>query len=143
SQVSLNPAELSRLQQSILDLYLDDYIRHWQGLLSDLAVPPLRNLAEGADFLNIASSAGSPLRRALVEVARQTALSRRPEDTATDLAGKAAEMAGGKAAQTFDATGRLAGIVGAAAPAPAAAPEARVDAAFLQLHQFVGEEGAG
>ena len=142
SRVTLNPIELDGLQKRILGLYLDDYIAQWSKILSDLTVPSLRNLTQGADFLNIASSGGSPLRRVLSSIARQTTLTQ-PPGGADTAAGKVAAAAGSVAAPATTPAGRLAAVVGAVAPPAGPPPEARVDEHFRALHAFVGAGGTG
>ncbi|HEX7968786.1 MAG TPA: type VI secretion system membrane subunit TssM [Stellaceae bacterium] len=132
----------SSLQRDIAQLYVNDYIAQWDGLLSDIAVAPFRGMQNAAEAVNILSSPTSPLKLLLVAVAKETKLSRAP-----DIAGAAGDKA---AAAVQDATNaasaaanRLAGVVGQTAVPAVPTYGQAIEDHFRRLHEFVGLGGQG
>ncbi len=56
--VTATVAAVNKLRRDVLGLYLDDYVRHWDALLADVAVKPFGNIQEGLDELNSAVRPG-------------------------------------------------------------------------------------
>ena len=74
----VNTAELQRLEQDIRRLYVADYIRNWQDLLSDLKIVPFRDIRHGTEVLEVLSGPASPLIGLLEAVDHNTSLNRLP-----------------------------------------------------------------
>jgi len=93
--VAATLAETTRLRRDVLGLYLDDYVRHWDVLLGDIAVKPFTSIEQGQDELNLLAAPDSPLRDLFQALDTQTLLSRSGAgDKATAQAeGKLAKMA--------------------------------------------------
>ena len=70
----VSKADIPRLAAELLRLYEDDYIRTWDGVLSDLAPRPTRSARELADTMALLASPTSPLKRLLVVVDANTNL---------------------------------------------------------------------
>ncbi|MCP4040635.1 MAG: type VI secretion system membrane subunit TssM, partial [Gammaproteobacteria bacterium] len=78
----ISRAELEQLDEGILRLYLDDFIKQWQTLLGDLAIVQFKGLEHGTEVVGILSGAGSPMRNLLQAVERNTSLNRTPGNVA-------------------------------------------------------------
>src|SRR5699024_9332631 len=71
----------ARVEQQVLTLYEQDYIRAWDALLDDLALQPATDLRQASMIAAKLSGSGSPLRLLLRTVRRNTAdMLRTPED---------------------------------------------------------------
>jgi type VI secretion system protein ImpL len=79
-QVKLNGEELAVLNDDVQKRYLDDFIREWETLLSDIRVAHFSNLAQVVQTLYILSGYHSPLRTLLQAVEKETTLGREPEE---------------------------------------------------------------
>lgn len=96
--------------QEMVNLYEQDYIRTWDGVLRDVKVRPTANPAELTDLLGILSSPASPLKGFLAAAAANTNLLKpAAEAPAAGAAGAAAAGLASKAAQ-------LASVLGAPPP---------------------------
>jgi len=142
-QLADDPQVLQRLTEAVRNLYLQDYIKQWDGLLSDFNIRHLTSLTESVDIVNVLAGPDSPLSSLLLAAAQETTLERPPEPPIPDqptAAGKLAAAAG-------VASGASAGLeqlrqkLGQAAPGqtPAAKPTNAVDAQFAPLHRLVQE----
>jgi type VI secretion system protein ImpL len=127
----------SSLQRDIAQLYTNDYIAQWDGLIADIAVVPFRGMQNAAETVNLLSSpTASPLKLLLTSIAKETQLTRAP-DIGGALGGKAAAAAQNATAGATAAANKLAGIVGQAAiPTPPSYGQP-VDDHFRRLHDFV------
>ena len=126
----------SGLQRDITQLYTNDYIAQWDGLLADIGIVPFRGMQNAAETVNLLSSpTSSPLKLLLTSVAKETQLSRLPD---LGLGDKAAAAMQNAAAGATAAASKLAGIVGqSVVPAPPSYGQP-VDDHFRRLHEFVG-----
>lgn len=70
----VSKADIPRLAGDLMRLYEDDYIRAWDGLLTDLAPRPPRNARDLADTMALLASSTSPLKRLLEVVEVNTNL---------------------------------------------------------------------
>lgn len=150
--VAATVSEVAKLRRDVLGLYLDDYVKHWDEIIGDIAIKPFNNTPEALDELNLISAPDSPLRDLLQAIDQQTQLSR---SASTDAALGKVEAKGGKIAKKtagfgfYEATKGLsleqqdlANILGQAfggagtggAPVD---PATRVDQHFRGLHDFV------
>ena len=68
--------DASRLQNRVLNLYYEDYIRHWDGLLGDLRAKPTATSEDGVRQVNLAAGLDSPLRYLLEALSRETSLTK-------------------------------------------------------------------
>ncbi len=151
--VAATVAAVNKLRRDVLGLYLDDYVRHWDVLLADIAIKPFGNLQQGLDELNLLSAPDSPLRDLLTSIDQQTQLSRAAAtDKAAGQAEAKAAKVGSKVAGFAAFKGReglsleqteLANVIGEAFGATPGSggkpvdPATRVDAHFRQIHDFV------
>jgi type VI secretion system protein ImpL len=143
--------DASKLRRDVMGLYLDDYTRGWDAMLSDISMKPFKTVAEALDELSLLSAPASPLRDLLQSIDAQTMLSR---PAATDEALRRAEARAARVGQrtagfaTFEARSglslkqnELATIVAEAFGSdPGGAPidpAKRVDDHFRSLHEFV------
>lgn len=126
-----------QLEQAVLRLYAEDYARAWQAMLSDLVLPPFRNLPQASEALNLLGAPNSPIRDVLRGAARQLSPGTPPEPPG-GAAGAAAGQAAAAAAQAV-APSRIAAAVGAAMQPSSAAPVAQVvEERFRPLREAAG-----
>ncbi len=125
---------LQRLQLQVRERYARDYIRHWDALIGDIEVVPLRGLTQAREVLRILTAADSPLRQLLEAIAHETMPAAQTRVSGT----------GGKAEDEQAATGlraRLSRLFGEAVePAASDAPTRPVEAVdrhFERLHRLV------
>lgn len=60
------------IRTGVLDLYRADYVRVWEGLLTDLTVPPMPTAAAAADVFAILYGANDPVQQLLSAVVAET-----------------------------------------------------------------------
>ena len=68
--------EASRMTSQVMDVYADDYIQTWDGIINDVQVVPLANLAQAADVLGVLGGPASPLKGFLATVDANTNMSK-------------------------------------------------------------------
>ena len=130
--------ELKQLENDIRDLYLDDYIKAWDGLLSDIRIVPFRGINHATEVLDLLAGSTSPMERLLKGVERNTTLGRLPPgaDKLADIAGEALKR-----------SSRIARIVGKTAKAGALdgvkKPGDRVDEHFERLNIVIRGDKEG
>lgn len=75
-QYQLQPSgdQLESLRKDVQKLYLEDFLKHWRGLLNDLSIVPVFSLEEAVMVLSTLSSDQSPLRLLLESVSKETDL---------------------------------------------------------------------
>ncbi|MDW8370739.1 MAG: type VI secretion system membrane subunit TssM [Geminicoccaceae bacterium] len=142
-------AELARLRTDMLALYYDDAIAAWQGVLDDVTLVPLGELAQTAEVAKALSGPSSPIRLLLRAVLAERRLTRPPPEAdaqGTDPA-KAAAAAAKALGPLAAKVGRLARLVGGAsrpeAETPGEPPGAPVEQRFAALAVLVeGADGA-
>jgi type VI secretion system protein ImpL len=148
----------ARMASQVMDVYADDYIQTWDGLLHDVEVVPLRNLAQTAEVLGILGGPTSPLKGLLTTVEANTNLTKPAQGgpTAASVAA-AAEKAvmnplnklfGNKAAAgamspAEKITAHFAAINQLVAGPPGGAPVDRVVAQVAQIQQKISALGTG
>ncbi len=142
-QVQGDGAQIAQLRRDVLGLYLDDYVRKWDGLIADVQIKPFRTMADGLNELNTLSGPNSPLRNVFQSFATETAL------VATTQADKLAAGSGQLAANEARSAAmrqlgarekRIAAMLGTvlAPGAPVVDPAQRVNDHFKWLTDFVG-----
>lgn len=71
-EAALTDTEIKDIKESVLKHYLEDYIRQWDGLLSDIQIKPFSSQTQMVEILNIISGEHSPLRQLLQAVDKET-----------------------------------------------------------------------
>lgn len=117
-----------QLTSQFMQLYEDDYIRTWDGLLGDLTLRNTSNTQDAAQLWGLLAATSSPLKRLLVLVQANTLL---VEPVNKDALGTKAKAAVGG---TFSSLSR---VFGNEQPATTAAPGAKVTKHFESLHKLV------
>ncbi len=117
----------------VMDLYEQDYIAQWDGILGDVKL----NASTPDDLAIVASPTGSPLRGFLATVDANTFLVKPPDPSAPASSGGMTEAAR-KTLNKLFTSGR-----GGATSVPAAVPGAAVTAHFASIHRlFAGSPPA-
>ncbi len=121
-------AKSPQLSTQLMTLYEDDYIRVWDGVLSDVTLRPTSGTQDAAQLWGLLAAPTSPFKRLLTVVTNNTKL---VDPTAKpDLADKAKRAAAG-------AVGTIGAIFGAGQQASATTPGAKVTKHFESLHKLV------
>lgn len=136
-QDSFGDDDMEAFAKQVEDLYLKEYIGHWQALLSDLAIKPFDNAASGRTVVQLLTASDQPLLKLLKEIRRHTALSELPEVTKT-----VAQAAGAVADEKFaNERRRLERLLPAElSPVGVALPGQEVSDAFRAFNDYVNEE---
>ncbi len=69
-----DPKQVAQLRLDVLGLYLDEYVRKWDTLITDLQLRPFRSMNEGLDELNTLSGPNSPFRAVFTAFNTETQL---------------------------------------------------------------------
>jgi len=127
-----------QLEHDVIGLYEDDYIKHWDEMLNDLSLVPLRNVEQGAKSLYIlGSSPLSPIRKLLGAIAQQLKLTQPPPAPPAEAAKSVGENIAKLVAP--DALARLKPVLGTQSPGPPPEPPGKkVDDHYRALLEFVG-----
>ncbi|HEY0747834.1 MAG TPA: type VI secretion system membrane subunit TssM [Steroidobacteraceae bacterium] len=149
----------ARMGSQLMDLYADDYIHTWDGILNDIKIVPLKNLAQTAEVLGLIGGPTSPLRGLLNTVEANTNLTKPPEGgpSAASMAANAVKavtnplgklFGGGKTATPTQSpaekiTAHFAPINALVAGPPGAAPIDAVTAQVKQIQQKISGMGTG
>jgi len=140
--------EAQRLEHDVIGLYEADYAKHWDAMLNDLGIVPLRSPEQAVQDLYILASPQSPMRDLLTSIARQLTLSKPPPAPAVDATAKAAEGVLKDAAKESAAialqrrlpsTVRLRPLLGSQTGAPPPEPPGKaIDERYRALRDYVG-----
>jgi type VI secretion system protein ImpL len=87
SQATLE-REYVKLTEEVLNLYVHDYIQHWEELLADIDIITFENARHAEISVDLLSGTDSPIRRLLQAVEQETTLSREQDmqpEVADDL----------------------------------------------------------
>ncbi|HSN71740.1 MAG TPA: type VI secretion system membrane subunit TssM, partial [Steroidobacteraceae bacterium] len=122
----------SQLTAAVMSRYESDYIRAWDGVLTDLELVPLTDLEGATQVLATLGSSSSPLKQLLAVVAEQTDLT---PDEGEGAVATAAQKAIDKASKS--SLGQLMGSAGVAAPSRSEAPGAAVTQHFESVHKLM------
>ena len=129
-----------QLREAVLQLYYADYIKQWDGLLTDVRIVPFSSLDQGARVTNALAASNSPLRGFLQAAANETTLDGSAAKPGIATVAALDEAVRGKLAA---ARRKLESALGAG---DEAIPEAKavnpVDQHFDALHKLVGAPGA-
>ena len=138
-QVANNPAERQQIADDVCRLYLGDYLRQWQDLLSDVQFKGFDNPDTALDLLQVLSGPASPVRTLFETVVRELALDKPPP----------APPEAAKPPPDKSLTDKIAGIIGgtsATTSGPAiqpCGPDPRLVAFSSQYRrEIAGPEGA-
>jgi type VI secretion system protein ImpL len=150
---------MARMASQVMDVYADDYIQTWDGIVHDVQVVPLRNLAQTAEVLGIlGSTTTSPLKGLLTTVEANTNLTKPAEGGATAASVAAAaekavmnplnklfgnKPAAGAVSPAEKITAHFAAINQLVAGPPGGAPIDRVVAQVAQIQQKISGLGTG
>ena len=110
-QVAGSPAERQQIADDVCRLYLGDYLRQWQDLLTDVQFKSFDNPDAALDLLQVLSQPASPVRTLFETVVRELALDKPPP----------APPEAAKPPPDKSLTDKIAGIIGGAS-APASGP---------------------
>lgn len=145
----------TRMSSQVMDLYADDYIKTWDGILSDVKVVPLNSLAQTADVLGLIGGPTSPLRGLLVTVEANTNLTKPPEGgpsvmskvTSAAMSPLNKLLGGSKTpgapSPAEKITAHFAAINALVAGPPGGTPIDRVTAQVMQIQQRISGLGTG
>ena len=140
AEITPGSPQLLDLERGVISLYEADYAKHWDAMLDDLEVVPLRSLPQAVRDLYILSSPQSPIRDLLTSITRQLTLTTPP----APAAGLVPAAAQGAAAQVVQAavnpaTAQLQTLLRPAANGTAPAPPGKaIDDRYKALREFVG-----
>jgi type VI secretion system protein ImpL len=133
-ELSPNSPEALHLEHDVIALYEADYEKHWDAMLADLNIVPLRNAEQAAQDLYVLASPQSPMRDLLASIARQLTLTQPPAPPpGAAAAGAAAEKVAPAAASRLKTLLAEHGDKIAVEP-----PGKAVDERYRALREFVG-----
>ncbi len=67
-------AALTALSRDVLDLYYNDFVAAYDGILSDIDIIPIESLSHAVEVTNVLSGPTSPIVNILTEISRETRL---------------------------------------------------------------------
>ncbi|MBL1265363.1 type VI secretion system membrane subunit TssM [Candidatus Methylomicrobium oryzae] len=130
---ALTDAEVKDIKESVLKHYLEDYIRQWDGLLSDMQIKPFSSQTQMVEILNIVSGEHSPLRQLLQAVDKETSFACLAEKDKSLLDKASSTLS--SARSTLDTI--ISKTPEALNPAPPTVTTNLVTEHFKELHEFV------
>jgi type VI secretion system protein ImpL len=123
------------MASQVMDIYADDYIQTWDGVVNDVQVVPLRSLAQTADVLGVLGGPTSPLKGLLATVDANTNMAKPPEGGAT--------VASVAAAAEKAVMNPLSKLFGNKQAAGAMTPAEKITAHFAAINQLVAGPPGG
>jgi type VI secretion system protein ImpL len=116
-----------RLSEQVVNLYFNDYVRHWENLLRELDIRVFVGLADAVNAMDALAAIDSPMKRVLAAVADQTRL-----------------RVSGPFAIAQENSGESETTGGEESAAPLAPPDNAVTRRFQPLHELLqsGDETA-
>ena len=96
SEIAPDSLEAQRLEHDVIALYEADYAKHWDAMLADLNLVPLRTPEQADQDLYMLGSPQSPIRDLLASIARQLTLSQPPPAPPGEAAAKSPPRAARK-----------------------------------------------
>ena len=126
--------DVASLAAEVRRLYFQDYVRQWDALLADIDFVPITSVAQAADVLRVISGPGSPLKKLLAAVARETDLQEEEK-----LLAAQGQKVDGNVDQLKQRLGSLLGQQQAAAVQAPAATQDPVSAHFADLKSLVSK----
>ena len=148
-----SPAQAARLQADLIQLYEDDAIAAWEGVLRDVTLAPMGSLDEAVEATKALSGPNSPLKLLTQSIVAETSLAQPPAAEATDAGhadrpgqdGTVGRQGAWQAGQELGKLTKLLGNRTEAAPTEndGPPPGSAVEAHFQYLRQLVeGVDGA-
>lgn len=92
-----------RLEDSVRRLYMEDFIAHWDALLSDIQLNPASSLEARINMARLLSGRTSPLRQLRINLSRYLTLAKPEKDEKPSLAERGAHYFNNNATQTLQA----------------------------------------
>jgi type VI secretion system protein ImpL len=142
-RVQTDSKQIDQLRRDVLGLYLDDYTRKWDSLITDVQIKPFGTMSEGLDELNTLSGPNSPFRNLFQAFDAETQLVATTQGNR--FAANAAKLGAEEAAKeanriTTTRDRRVAMMLGGvfSPGTPVIDPAQRVNDHFKWLHDFVG-----
>jgi type VI secretion system protein ImpL len=127
-----------KLGGDVVDLYEQDYIKTWDGILSDVQLAPFGSPAETADALGVLSGPTSPLRGFFAVVSENTLLVQAgPPPPATGAAGAAEAATSALKKKLGQATSSALGGLFPDAAKASRTPGVLVTAHFQPIHRLM------
>jgi type VI secretion system protein ImpL len=137
SEIAPDSREAKKLEHDVIELYEKDYAKHWDAMLRDLNLVPLRTLEQATQDLYTLGSPQSPIRDLLVAIARQLTLSQPPPAPPVEAAKSTAEGLVKKF--TPDLSSLIKPVVGTQSSGPPPEPPGKkIDDRYKALRDFVG-----
>jgi len=121
------------LTTQVRTLYVDDYIRAWDGLIADLELPTASSVREASGIASRLAGPGSPLKALLLLVRDNTTdLLRDPGPAADSTTGRVAGVARARAVQRATSRSDIARVIAEGNASPAARPSTPADAPIVE-----------
>lgn len=133
-------SDKAQTDSAVRQLYIDDYIRQWDGLLGDIQLNNIANLSQRVDSARLLSSDNSPLRTLVIGLSHYLNLDKPAQASGASAAGKSANADNSSAR----ALNSLFNGGNAGAQPALQTPEQKVSqhfASLLQLAQPLGQGG--
>jgi type VI secretion system protein ImpL len=144
AQIKTDPEEIERLSNEVRQLYLRDYSKRWEELLTDIDIRSLSNLRDSVALVNVLSGADSPVQKLLIAVDRETTLER-PTEEKTSQEGKIAGEVVKQATSRVPGIDRLRQLfgqtTGPSSEGLVLTPPNTVDERFAPLHRLIQNKG--
>ena len=130
-----------QLENGVLQLYAEEYVRAWQVMLGDIVLSPFRTLPQAAEALNLLGAPNSPLRDLMLSVAKQLSPGTPPPPPggAAGAAVAGAVQAAATAGAAAVVPSRVAEAVGAAQQNSASVVGKIVEERFKLLREISGQ----
>ena len=142
AQEAQSEAALDALSRDVLDLYYDDFVAAYDGILGDIDIIPLNSPSHAAEVTNVLSGPTSPIKNILQAVADETRLT----EERTDALIEGAEGQQASTLQELQRAGQrqlspaLQRILASGDGGTSNAPGAYVEDRFDELQGFVASE---
>ena len=134
---------LLALSRDVLDLYYNDYISRYDGLLADLDIIPMESLSHAVEVTNVLSGPTSPIVNILTEISNETKLTEARNALESEALSQAgSSILGIEARSNLSIQGQilleaLTSVASEQTGAPPRPPGFYVEERFAWLHQLV------
>jgi type VI secretion system protein ImpL len=132
-QEAVGAGAAGQIQAAVLQLYFNDYIAQWNGLLADVGLVPFSSLDQGASIMMVLAGPDSPLRKFLLAAARETALAGKEKPGLASVGDAVKDKLASYKNQLENAIG-----ANGEEALPAPKPVNPVDLHFEDLHRIAG-----
>jgi type VI secretion system protein ImpL len=143
SSLEQSEAALLALSRDVLDLYYNDYVSRYEGVLSDVDIIPMESLRHSVEVTNVLSGPTSPIVNLLNAIANETRLTEDRSGLATGALGEGAgavadlELRSALSIQAQVFVNAMSQSAAAGASDAPKAPGVYVEERFEWLHQMV------